>query len=252
MTTQQQWVDGPFQLIATPKENDSGSHFSVKVAVEMSLAHNILIRGLNAIYLQGPHVKEQKDVEDFAFFCNAWVKTVHHHHSGEENVLFPELEKFTHDENIMNENKEQHHKFLDEMEEFDRYMRESAPTAYKWENVKPKLDAFAEDLVAHLRDEIPTLLDLKKYDSDGIKKVWKKMEDAAKGDIRLPNMFDTILPMVLGCADNKFEGGIHKFPPFPFFMPYLVDYWFANKHRGAWRFCPCDMHGTPKSLDFVQ
>jgi hypothetical protein len=170
----------------------------------------------------------------------------------------------------MKENKEQHHKFLHEMEEFDRFMRESNPNDYSWEKVKPKLDAFASDLIQHLRDEIPTLLSLKKYDSAGIREVWKKAENAAKGDIRLPNMFvsaladnrlsnrinqttkDMILPMVMGCADNKFEGGIHSFPPFPFFVPYLIDWWFASKYRGSWRFCPCDMHGTPRPLEFHQ
>ena len=104
-------------------------------------------------------------------------------------MLFPELEKFTQDESIMKENKEQHHKFFVGLEDFDSYMRELAPTAYNWEDVKSKLDAFAEDLVEHLRNEIPTLLSLKKYERDGIKAAWKKLEDAAKGDIRLPNMF---------------------------------------------------------------
>jgi hypothetical protein len=62
---------------------------------------------------------------------------------------------------------------------------------------------------------------------------------------------DTILPMVLGCADRSYEGGIHNFPPFPFFFPYLVDYWFARTHRGAWRFSPCDMYGKPRPLAFT-
>lgn len=56
--------------------------------------------------------------------------------------------------------------------------------------------------------------------------------------------------MVLGCADKTFEGVGHQFPPFPFFSPYLVDWWFAGKYRGAWRFCPCDMHGVPRQLAF--
>ncbi|CAI6339736.1 unnamed protein product [Periconia digitata] len=217
----------------------------------MCLAHNVLIRGLNAIYLQGPNVKDPKDVTDFAFFCNAWVKTVHHHHDAEEKVLFPELQKFTQDANVMKENLEQHQKFFEGMFEFDRYMRELDRNSFDWNATKAKLDAFAPDLMRHLNDEIPTILSLKKYDSEGIRKVWKKTEDEAKGDVRLPNMFDTILPMVLGCADKTFEDGKHKFPPFPFFMPYLVDYWFAGTHRGAWRFCPCDMYGNPKPLAFA-
>jgi hypothetical protein len=57
--------------------------------------------------------------------------------------------------------------------------------------------------------------------------------------------------MVLGCADRSYEGSIHNFPPFPFFFPYLVDYWFARTHRGAWRFSPCDMYGKPRPLAFT-
>jgi hypothetical protein len=66
---------------------------------------------------------------------------------------------------------------------------ETKPEQYKWVDVKEKLDAFAPDLTTHLRDEIDTLLGLQVYDSDQLRKVWKKTEDAAKGDIRLPNMF---------------------------------------------------------------
>jgi hypothetical protein len=58
--------------------------------------------------------------------------------------------------------------------------------------------------------------------------------------------------MVLGCADKTYEGGIHQFPPFPFFFPYLIDYWFARKYQGAWRFCPCDMYGKPRALAFTE
>lgn len=37
----------------------------------MVLVHNAIIRALNAIYLQAPHVKEE-DVKDFLGFCYCW------------------------------------------------------------------------------------------------------------------------------------------------------------------------------------
>ena len=41
----------------------------MKVATEMALAHNIMVRNLNAIYLQAEGVKEPKDIADFLIFC---------------------------------------------------------------------------------------------------------------------------------------------------------------------------------------
>lgn len=155
----------------------------------MNLAHNVLIRGLNAIYRQGAFVKQAQDISHFLFFCSAWVKTVKHHHHAEETVLFPELEKFTKYSEIMSESKAQHGAFLSGLEQFNSYALETKPEQYKWFDVKEKLDAFAPDLAKHLRDEIDTLLGLVAYESDHLRKVWQKTEDAAKGDIRLPNMF---------------------------------------------------------------
>jgi hypothetical protein len=155
----------------------------------MSHAHNVLIRGLNSIYQQGAHVSDPRDVEDFLFFCSAWVKTVEHHHHAEEKTLFPELEKFTNNPDIMAENKNQHDLFLGGLTDFEHYAENTTPEMYRWNEAKVKLDAFAPALITHLRDEIATLLSLKQYDSTKLRAVWTVTENAAKGDIRLPNMF---------------------------------------------------------------
>lgn len=61
------------------------------------------------------------------------------------------------------------------------------------------------------------------------------------------------MPLALGCVDKTYEGGIHKdFPPFPFFVPYIVHYWYSRKFAGAWRFCPSDFWGRPKELYFCK
>ena len=60
------------------------------------------------------------------------------------------------------------------------------------------------------------------------------------------------MPCVMGCVDRTYEGGMHKdFPPWPFFIPYLVHYWLGRTHQGAWRFCPSDMWGQPRPLQFT-
>lgn len=171
-----------------PTHRTQSPHTAFHLAIEMTLAHNVLLRGLNAIYLQGPWPQKPQDISDFLVFCSAWVKMVHHHHNAEETVLFPELEKFTGREQIMGENREQHAGFFQGLEEFGAYARETSAQEYSWDRVKALLDGFAPDLVQHLRDEIDTLLSLKTYDSAGLKEVWRKTEEAAKGDGRVPGM----------------------------------------------------------------
>lgn len=160
----------------------------------MGHAHNCLIRGLNSIYQQGAFVTTPTDVSDFLFYCAAWVKTVEHHHGAEETTLFPELEKFTKNPGIMEGNKEQHHAFLDGLVDFEHYAANTPSENYRWDDAKAKLDSFTPALMKHLREEIGTILSLKDYDGEGLRAVWKVTEDAAKGDIRLPNMFVRYTP----------------------------------------------------------
>jgi hypothetical protein len=53
-------------------------------ASEMALVHNMIIRGLNSIYLQAPNIKLEKDVKDFLTYMYSWSLLVHMHHDNEE------------------------------------------------------------------------------------------------------------------------------------------------------------------------
>lgn len=55
----------------------------------------------------------------------------------------------------------------------------------------------------------------------------------------------------MGSRDVTFEHGMHTWPPVPFFVPYLVHYFFERRHRGAWRFSPSDTYGRPRKLAFL-
>ena len=57
----------------------------------MALAHNMLLRGLNAIYKQAPWVQPQ-DIPSFVEYCRHWVAAITIHHAGEEKNLFPWIE----------------------------------------------------------------------------------------------------------------------------------------------------------------
>jgi hypothetical protein len=41
----------------------------------MAIVHNVIIRALNSIYLQAPHV-QQKDVKDFLAYCYCWYQCI--------------------------------------------------------------------------------------------------------------------------------------------------------------------------------
>ena len=50
-------------------------------ATEMANVHNVLIRGLNSIILQAPHVKETQDIKDFMKYAEIWYILIHEHHT---------------------------------------------------------------------------------------------------------------------------------------------------------------------------
>jgi hemerythrin-like domain-containing protein len=77
----------------------------------MAVMHNGLIRGLNTIYLQAPHV-QPSDLPDFIAYCLLWSETLNSHHHGEEINLFPAIEEAAAPDGkgIMDENLKQHGK----------------------------------------------------------------------------------------------------------------------------------------------
>lgn len=58
----------------------------------MANVHNMIIRGLNSIYLQAPHVKPG-DVPSFMQYCIQWYLLLEVHHKGEETDFFVKIEK---------------------------------------------------------------------------------------------------------------------------------------------------------------
>ncbi|KAK5632362.1 hypothetical protein RRF57_008076 [Xylaria bambusicola] len=237
------WVDGPFSLIETPSVKIKSDHFYLKAASEMTHAHNVLIRSLNAILRQGPHIPTStdpkycaKDVTDFLNYVRCWVQMVHHHHWVEEEFIFPEMDKFSGKPGLMDEPRHQHELFQAGLTNLESYSINTKPEKFEWKGAQGMehiIDSFSEDLTGHLYGEIEVLLTLSDLDSEEFKKTWLKAETIAKqsGNLKL-----------LACGED--------FPPFPWFMPYLAHYAFAVRN-GSWRFNPCDFWGKPRPLAFV-
>ena len=92
------WADAPFVLITTPLAggqadyNNPEIHGADLMAHEMSHLHNMIIRGLNAIWQLAPQVTADGDIHDFLQFCLHWHDVLMHHHDTEEEIFFPAIE----------------------------------------------------------------------------------------------------------------------------------------------------------------
>ncbi|XXH03660.1 Cys-Gly metallodipeptidase [Hypoxylon texense] len=59
---------------------------------ELAHAHNAMLRGLNALYLQAPSVRLPADAADFLFLARAWSAWVLDHHVLKETAMLPGFE----------------------------------------------------------------------------------------------------------------------------------------------------------------
>ncbi|RFU27023.1 hypothetical protein B7463_g9300, partial [Scytalidium lignicola] len=252
------WADGPFKLIETPNkarhekgEEETGSSHA---ATEMALVHNVLIRVLNAFYLQAKNIdaNNKKDVEDFVGFMSSWSLTLHAHHDSEEEVAYPLLNKYIGIENYMEPNIDQHRAFGPGLQAFDEYLQSVKEGKEKYDVVKVQklVDGFAPILVSHLTDEVNFISGLEKYEDKIDWKTYEKVigDHAVKG-----GNTEFEVPLMATNIDLTFEKGLHEkhWPPWPWFAGLMFRLVFIPKHKGYWRFSTCDSKGMPKELPFA-
>ncbi|KAJ4373046.1 hypothetical protein N0V83_003337 [Neocucurbitaria cava] len=126
------WADTPFSLLLIPGTPGAPTVSILNVCIEMANVHNILLRSLNSIYLQCPHISTTNnstdDVADLMTYITAWTDAVHHHHSLEETLFFPCVEELAKEvgleSGLMGRNVEQHHLFEDGVREMGVYARD--------------------------------------------------------------------------------------------------------------------------------
>ena len=131
-------------------------HEAHYIANEMAFTHNAMIRGLNALWLQCPHVSPgTSSAAELLFFANAWAGWIAHHHDLEEAHMFPGFEAVPGvPAGAMQANVAQHHAFATGLQSFKSYANLTAPKDYDAEKLRELLTSFADAFVHHLRDEI--------------------------------------------------------------------------------------------------
>ncbi|PWY69072.1 hypothetical protein BO70DRAFT_374227 [Aspergillus heteromorphus CBS 117.55] len=249
MTRRHPWADGPWPLIETPsKTKDVTKHPAIYIANEMAFAHNSMLRGLNSIYLQAAQITKRQDICDFLFFIASWASWVSHHHTLEEEKMFPGYERVIGIHNFLGDNVGQHQTFEPALQQLLQYGRYTVPERYDASVVRGLIEELAPPFREHLSHEIDSLLSMEPYEYDGeaLLGVFRECEaEAGKQDKHV------IPPMVLGLRDVTFEGG-NKWPCLPPLAEWLVFYVLARKHSGAWRFLPCCTWGKPRRLPFAK
>ncbi|KAI1501490.1 hypothetical protein F5X99DRAFT_409074 [Biscogniauxia marginata] len=86
------WADEPWPLIETPSKTQQITHPALHIANEIAHTHNAMLRGLNAIFLQAPHVRQPADVADLMFLTQAWSAWLLDHHELKETAMLPGFE----------------------------------------------------------------------------------------------------------------------------------------------------------------
>ena len=159
----------------------------------MSFVHNLLIRGISAIYVQCVNVATRgsaQDKLDFVNFAKAWSNFIHEHHEFEETVAFPDINRVTGQDGLMDANIEEHEVFHAGLHEFQEYIRNVQAEKIELDGARMRLiiDGFMPVLRKHLENEIYTLIDLQKFEDkvDWSKWFAKMLERAMSNTMKDP------------------------------------------------------------------
>lgn len=139
------------------------------MAAEMSIIHNALIRGINAVYVQAINVATKgtpKDKLDFANFAYMWGEVIHEHHETEEVDVFPEVNKMTGVDGLMDANVQEHTAFHEGIGKYTAYLEKvrKEEEVLDGEKLRGIIDSFMHVLRTHLDNEIDTINALEKFE----------------------------------------------------------------------------------------
>jgi hemerythrin-like domain-containing protein len=177
------WPETPFRLITETgvktRPEIPQDHYCRTNAQTMALTHNSMFRGLNAIYNQALQVRPgSDDAADLLLYCIMVYDFIHNHHQMEEAVYFPGIKNAAGRPRLMSSNVEQHRDLEKGLQKLRKYAEETTKEAYDANELRGIIDELGEPLGVHLRDEIPTILDL--HDKVGSKELQAAYLDMEK------------------------------------------------------------------------
>jgi len=254
------WADGPFKLLEPVHNDDPNPENAIfyEAGNGMLVVHLVFIRHLNSIYLQAPFIPA-KEYAAFIEYILTFVRALHLHHHGEENLLFPKLEECCQLPGFMDVNIQQHHAFEKEFKAFETWISELASkgrtSEFDGAKCNALIDAFAPPLVKHLNEEIFTFVNIPKLLPKGVKPSdvpFQKIWDAEGKEVMGQMSLATDLTAFLMNHDVEYADGMFaSFPPAPapvkFVLRNVTPWWSASMVK----FASCDRFGKPKELPYA-
>ena len=150
----------------------------------MALAHNIIIRGLNSVYVQAPYV-QPADQHAFLLYARNLFGMLAIHHDSEEETIFPAVERMAGEPGVMAANVAQHQAFHGGIDALLAYIGAvlGGGQPYDGRRLVRLIDAFGGALLEHLADEIQTLLDLRRFGAEKMQGLHKALADEGQANL---------------------------------------------------------------------
>lgn len=167
------WSETPLALISntgiTSRNDIPPGHPAIMMAQQMSLAHNSILRSLNASMNQCQAVKAGTPAaKGFLVYNQCIYEVLKQHHGIEEEYLFDALDSLMEQPGSMDQNLQEHKDFEAGLEDFRQYVCNTTPEKYDGDSLLRILNSFGKIVEKHLHNEIPTLLDLHRYDAETV------------------------------------------------------------------------------------
>jgi hypothetical protein len=205
----------------------------------MCIFHNVYIRWLNSIYIQGPNIPDSEKV-NFVNYAIAFTTELDLHHRLEETVLFPSIERETKIPGLMATEVEQHKAFHDGLEQYTAYLNGLKGKELEFDAAKLNtiIDSFAPTMVEHLTHEVTHLSQLptqineaghvKAEDVDFTKLFQNFDERAQKEAAPFTASCGIVCNLDMGFEDKRWA----SIPAIPWFPNFLFRRVFPLAHPG--------------------
>ncbi|OAK94571.1 hypothetical protein IQ06DRAFT_363488 [Phaeosphaeriaceae sp. SRC1lsM3a] len=251
------YADAPFPLIETPIHTQKGlsdarktPHSYAQGASIMALVHNVIIRGLNSIYLQARHVPKQ-DYADFIGYATCWHDFTSNHFRNEAESIIPTVEAKCGENGALDEDLQEHDAFAAGFNEYKTYLTTvtAKPAEFDGNELIAIIDSFAPKMMEHLRNQIPRMLKLARF-GDKIPML-EIIETEGNRSIQHLSKTGGVI-FFLRNLDLGYEDGLWKeWPPIPNAARWAVLKTLGKLHSTWWAYAACDEAGKLQRLHTI-
>ncbi|KAF2641954.1 hypothetical protein P280DRAFT_489333 [Massarina eburnea CBS 473.64] len=238
------WETTPIPLIPTPYHLTRAPDQYTSAASDLALLHNTLIRALNSIYIQAPHVPVPQ-YANFVKYSLAAHAALTAHTRFEQALFSPEPEHAPAEPGLVDATDgEQRRGFVVGVAAWGNWLR----------SIGERKNNFSGDMCVALMDDF--VASVARHFRDGVEMVRvgekKRVVAARKREIGrfLGGLGKrSVLPVVCLNHDDDFEGGWHGFPPVPAVVRWV---WrnFGRLDAEVWGFSCVGFDGKARALRY--